>query len=229
MERRADLRQPIRLKVSFKSVHALVSEYTTSVSKGGCTIRSPVAVTPDTVFMMELSLEGQTRRTLEIEGRVIHSTPRKDAGFDIGISYASASPPRRVATTRFLDQVFAEQLANRKHSRVPVNLIAEDAENAQLHFLIRDLSRGGMGLKLPAEKTLAGTVVEGQCVEVTIWHDGDEPFVFDSTVVRLDRGAPPGKPASIGLSFVKLSEANQRLIDALLYLHRPQAILLRFR
>jgi c-di-GMP-binding flagellar brake protein YcgR len=229
MERRSEIRQPIRLRVTFKSVHALVSEYTTSVSKGGCTIRAPVAVPPDTVFMMELSLEGQPRRSLEIEGRVVHATPRKDKGFDIGISYVSASPPRRVATTRFLDQVFAEQLANRKHSRVPVNLIAEDSSSSAVHFLVRDLSRGGMGLKLPAEKSLSTDIEEGQAVEITVWHDGDEPFVFDSTIVRLDRGAPPKKPASIGLRFVKLSEANQRLVDALLYLHRPQAILLRFR
>lgn len=229
MERRSEIRQPIRLRVTFKSVHALVSEYTTSVSRGGCTIRSPVAVPPDTVFMMELSLEGQTRRTLEIEGKVIHATPRKDKGFDVGISYVAASPPRRIATTRFLDEVFAEQLANRKHSRVPVNLIAEDSASSRVHFLVRDLSRGGMGLKLPAERTLSADVTEGQAVQITVWHDGDEEFVLDSTVVRLDRGAPPKKPASIGLRFVNLSEANQRLIDALLYLHRPQAILLRFR
>ena len=224
MERRAATREPINLKVEFKTVRGLVSEYTRSVARGGCSIRSQKPVEPGTVFLMKLTLEGSSSKSLEIEGKVVHSTPRKEGGFDVGIEYVSASPPRRVATTRFLDQVFAEQLANRKHARVPVNLVAEDADDASLKFLVRDLSRGGMGLKLPTGRAIPERVKLGGRADLSIWYDGDEPFVFGASIVRLETGAQ----ATIGICFDELSEANQRMVDALLYLHRPQAILIRF-
>lgn len=227
MERRSEVREPIRLKVTFKSLRALLSEYTTSVSKGGCTIRSPNAIDPETVFIFALTAEGRERKSIEIEGRVTHSTARTDGGFDVGISYVSASSPRRVATTRFLDEVFAEKLAKRHHARVPVNLIAEDAERP-LRYLVRDLSRGGMGLKLAVDRELPATLALGQRVQVSVIHDGDIPFVFFAVIVRLEPGTAQKKQPSIGVHFVDLDEANSRVIDALLYLHRPQLIQLKF-
>ncbi|MFN7130810.1 MAG: PilZ domain-containing protein [Myxococcales bacterium] len=228
MERRAGLRQPIRLRVTFRSVRALIAEYTTSVSKGGCTIASPAAVEPGTMFVFELASEGTTRRALEVEGRVVHCTPRTDAsGYSVGIEYVANSSPRRVAMSRFLDEVFAEQLANRQHARVPVNLIAQDVYEPEIRYLVRDLSRGGMGLRLPSERQLSTGLHLDQQVEITVRHDGDTPFVMLGRVVRLVQAEPP-RQASIGIRFENLSEANQRLVDALLYLHRPEAILVRF-
>lgn len=221
------MREPIRLKVTFKSLRALLSEYTTSVSKGGCTIRTQSAIEPGSVFIFALTAEGRERRSIEIEGRVQHSTPRSDGGFDVGISYVSASSPRRVATTRFLDEVFAEKLAKRHHARVPVNLIAEDADRP-LRYLIRDLSRGGMGLKLAVDRELPADVCLGQRVQVSILHDGDLPFIFFGTIVRLEGGSATKKQPSIGLRFINLDEANSRMIDALLYLHRPRVVQLKF-
>jgi c-di-GMP-binding flagellar brake protein YcgR len=225
MERRAATREPISLKVEFKTVRGLVSEYTRSISKGGCSIRSKATVEPGTVFLMKLTLEGSTSKSLEIEGKVVHSTARNDGGFDVGIEYVNASSPRKVATARFLDQVFAEQLANRKHARVPVNLVAEDADESELKYLVHDLSRGGMGLKLPLGRPAPGRVKLSGRADISVWYDGDEPFVFGASVVRLDTVS---QQHTIGLCFDEVGEANQRMIDALLYLHRPQAILIKF-
>ena len=228
MNRRSELRQPIRLRVTFKTIRALINEFTTSVSKGGCCLRSPGAVPVGETFVFELSTEGQERKSVEVEGRVAHCTARSDGGFDVGISFVSSSSPRRVATTRFLDQVLSEALLNREHARVPVNLIAQDVYEPELHYLVRDLSRGGLGLKLPSERGLPPSLKLGDKAELTVRHDGEVPFVILSSVVRLGAGDPPRHQASVGLKFEALSEANSRLIEALLYLHRPEAILLRF-
>lgn len=228
MERRAELRQPIRLRATFKSVRALINEFTTSVTKGGCTIRSATEVPVGAVFLLELAREDRVNRSIEVEGRVAHCTPRPGGGFDVGIEYVSASSPRRVAMTRFMDEVLAEQLARRSHARVPVNLIAQDVYEPEIRYLLRDLSRGGMGLKLPSERSLPPTLALGHRAEITVRHDGDTPFVIGGMVVRLNPGDPPRRQASIGVRFENLSEANGRLIDALLYLHRPEMILIRF-
>ncbi len=180
------------------------------------------------MFLLKLGLEGLTRRSLEIEGRVMHTTPRREGGFDLGIQYVPASTPRRIATTRFLDEVFREHLAKRKHVRMPVNLIAQDAGDPELNFLVRDLSRGGMGLRCPAGGSLPDRLEVGHRAELMVWHDGDEPFTFGASVVRLQPVREEGGQAVIGLCFDELSDANQRLLDALLYLHRPRAIQIRF-
>lgn len=227
MERRSEVREPIRLRVSFKTVWALISEYTTSISRAGCSIRSAQTVEPGQVFLLELSLEGRARNAITVEGRVVHCTARKDGGFDVGIQYVSASTPRRVATSRFLDEVFAEHLANRKHARVPVNLIAEDADDGT-KYLVRDLSRGGLGLRLPMERSLPRERALDQRVELVVLHDGDLPFILPAKIVRLDAGEAPKRQPGIGLRFEALGEANARLVDALLYLHRPRRIVVRF-
>ncbi len=229
MDRRDDLRQPIRLRATFKSVRSLISEYTTSVSKGGCTLPSKKPLEPGQIFILELATEGQSRKSLEIEGRVVHSTERKGGGFDIGIQYVAVSTPRRVAMTRFLDQVFAEQLAARSHARVPVNLVAQDADDPSFHYLIRDLSRGGMGLRLAVERPLPSTLRQGASVGIVIKHDGETPFELKATIARLEAGAGPKRQPTIGLRFEPLNDANQRVVDALLYLHRPRLVLLRFQ
>jgi c-di-GMP-binding flagellar brake protein YcgR len=227
MERRADVREPIRLRVTFKSFRALLSEYTTSISRGGCTLKLPTSLPPDTVFNFELTVEGRETRSIEIEGRVVHSTPRAGGGFDVGITYVPISTPRRVATTRFLDEVFSEKLAKRSHARVPVNIVAEE-EGGEGRYLIRDLSRGGMGLRLGAHQPLPEGIALGREVKITVIHDGDQPFLLDGVVVRLDVPASASGRAGIGLQFRNLTEANARLVDALLYLHRPQLVQLRF-
>ncbi len=228
MERRSELRQPIRLRATFKSVRALISEFTTSVTKGGCSIRSATEVPVGSVFVLELASEGRVNRSIEVEGRVIHCTVRADGAFDVGIHYVASSSPRRVAMTRFMDEVLAEQLARRSHARVPVNLIAQDVYEPEIRYLVRDLSRGGLGLKVPSERTLPPGLALGHQAVITVRHDGDTPFVLDGTVVRLVPGDPPRRQASIGIRFDDLSEANGRLVDALLYLHRPELILIRF-
>lgn len=226
-ERRKEAREPIRLRVTYKSARALLSEYTTSLSRGGCTIKSKTAVETDRSFIFELTAEGMERKVLEIEGRVVHCTQRPDGDYSVGIEYQPLSSPRRIATSRFLDQVFAEHLAKRGSARVPVNLVAEDAVDRS-RYLVRDLSRGGMGLRLPAERKLPVSLQLGQRAEVTIIHDGDLSFVLNARIARLSHGDPPKEQAAIGLQFQDLGEANMRIIDALLYLHRPQAVLISF-
>lgn len=228
MKRRAHPRHPIRLRVAFTTARALVCEYTTSVSKGGCSVRSSTPVDVGLSFVFELAVEGQPHRKLEVEGRVVHTTARKDGGYDVGVEYAPVTGARQVETARFLDEVFAEQLAKRKHARVPVNLVAEDLADANLRYLVRDLSKGGMGLRLPADRALPPGLAAGDRAELQIWHDGDAPFVFGASVARVQDVAGRGSQASVGLCFDELSEANQRLVDALLYLHRPRSLRLRF-
>lgn len=215
-------RQPIRLRVTYKTARALLTEYTTSVSRGGCTIKSRAALETGATFIFELTAEGMERRCLEIEGKVVHATPRPDGEFDLGIQYLALSSPRRVAMTRFLDHVFAEQLAKRNHARVPVNILADDADD-ETRYLIRDLSRGGMGVRLSGSKQ--PTI--GARVDVVVVLDGDIPFELSAEVVRVDPGSDK-RPPSVGLRFQELTEAQDRLIHALLYLHRPQLVQLRF-
>lgn len=227
LNRRTHIRQPVRLRVTFQSARALVSEYTTSVSKGGCTLWSKSPAEPGLTFVFELALESDPRRTLEVEGKVVHCHPRPGGSWDVGIEYRPANEARRAATIEFLDRVFKEELKNRAHARVPVNLVAEDADDSAIHYLVRDLSRGGLGLKVPAERDLPQGVVVGDRAEISVWTDGDAAFTFQGSVVRLT--AKRGKAqASIGVCFDALTDANQRLVDSLLYLHRPQTMQVRF-
>jgi c-di-GMP-binding flagellar brake protein YcgR len=228
MERREHPRHPIRLRVTFKSIYSLINEFTISVSKGGCSIFSVDAVEVGKTFVFELASERNARRSVEVEGRVVHCTPRKRGGYDVGLKFSSLSSPRRVAVTRFLDEVFAEELLNRHHARVPVNLIARDPGDSERQYLVHDLSRGGMGLRFPSPRGLPLPLEIGNLVEITVRHDGEVPFAMTASVAWLRPGSSPHAQVSAGLRFEDLSEANQRLVDALLYLHRPEVIFLRF-
>lgn len=228
MDRRSDTRQPIRLRVEFPNVKALVAEYTTSISKGGCTIPAAKALPVGTRFVFELTVTSKTTKTIEIEGVVVHATPRKDGKFDLGITYSESSTPRAIARTRFLDEVLAEQLANRKHARVQVNLVIEDLDAPKQKYLLRDLSRGGFGLKLRTDSPLPEAWKIGTRAELSLFHDGDVPFVLPCQIVRVERKEGGGHRDSLGLAFVELCDANARIVDALLYLHRPQGLFIRF-
>jgi c-di-GMP-binding flagellar brake protein YcgR len=228
MNRRTQLRQPIRLKVVYRDAKALVAEYTRSVSRGGCSIVTARPLEVGTLFLFHLSTEDAPSKFVEVEGKVVHATKRRDGEYDLGIEYASSSSPRRVATTRFLDQVLSEKLSKRKHARVPVNLVVEDLDTPNTKYLLLDLSRGGFGLRLGTGVSLPEGLSKGRSAELSVYLDGEAPFQIPCAVVRLEPLTATKRQAGIALEFVRLSEANERLVDALLYLHRPQGVFLRF-
>ncbi len=228
-ERRHHERRPIRLKVVFRSARALVTEYTTSVSKGGCRIacRQPLAVGTRFVFEMYAN---RAEQPVEVLGEVMWCRPSAEPGMhDIGIRYLP-SDRNHAALERMLDAIFAEHHYERArlHPRVPVNLIAQDAVNPERRHLVRDLSRGGMGLRLPADMDLPENVKPRTLVNLAVKIDGKPPIELGGEVVWTVQRRPGFTHAAVGVAFLGLGAEQLDVVDALTRLERPAELLLTF-
>ena len=155
----------MRLKVEFRNARALLTEYTTSVSKGGCRIECRQQLKLGTRFIFEMFAKN-SREPVEIEGVVTRCDKSLTPDlYEIGIQYAP-SEGKRAALEGVLDEIFEEHRYEkaRLHPRLPVNLVVGDSVDPGLKYLIRDLSRGGMGLRLPAAAQLPGHIQSGALV-----------------------------------------------------------------
>jgi len=228
-ERRLHPRRPIRLKVSFRNLRSLVTEYTTSVSKGGCQIQSKQALATGTRFVFEMyATKGDA--PVEIGGRVTHCVPGAEPGlYDIGIAY-EPSEGKREALERVLDEIFAEHKFEkaRAHPRIPVNLIAVDAGQPGRKYLVRDLSRGGMGLRMPGGQVLPPEVKPRSLVVVVVRLEGQPALEIGGEVVWTVQGRVGFTSSAVGVAFVGAGVAQQEAIDALSRLHRPAELVVTF-
>lgn len=226
-ERRGADRKPVRLKVVFRTAHSLLTEYTTSVSKGGCRIEAHQPIEIGTRFIFEM-FAGKSRSPVEIEGVVKRCEKASTAGrYEIGIQYTPAEG-KRAALEGVIDEIFSEHEYEkaRRHARVPVNLIATDAGTPQLKYLIRDLSLGGLGLRLPAGAPVPAHVQVGSGVRLTV--RSQVPIEIAGEVVWTVAGIGALTHPGIGISFVGMGPEQEQAIDALSRLQRTVALTLSF-
>lgn len=221
MERRKDPRLPIRLKVTYKSAEALVTEYTTCVSKGGCAMVTEREVARGTKFVFEMYAHDHAY-PLEVEGEVVRVQPIEGTRkFEIGIRYLTAGAQREV-----LDQLLSKIMVDmqyqavRRHPRIPVNLVAYDRD-PQIRYLIRDASRGGLRIE---GRTVSSDVRIGTPAEIKIWiGEQGEPFLIRGTVVWLHRGTRATR-TRFGVQFDSLDDTQQMVVDGLTRLLRPRRL-----
>lgn len=220
--------KPIRLKVVYKSATSLVTEYTTSVSKGGCRLATPRPLPVGTRFVFEMISELEPQ-PVEVQGRVIRCTPTADGRHDLDIAYEH-SDARSAQLERIVEHAFHEQQYDklRKHVRMPVNLVADDALDVAQRYLIRDLSIGGLGAKLPAGQRLTLDVAIGVATELTIVFDARVPLRVLGQVVWAVQARDSASQGGFGIEFRDVSVEAEIVLEAVCRLERPSRLILRF-
>jgi hypothetical protein len=220
-DRRSDDRLPIRLEVVYHSARSLMTEYTTSVSKGGCRIQCKQPLEVGTKFLFQMfSKKGAT--PVEILGEVVWCKAAKPPGlYEVGIRYAPTQE-KRAALESVLDQIFREHAFEkaRLHVRVPVNLVAEDTVQPSRRYLVRDISRGGIGLRLPLDMDLPEDLKLRTLVNLAV-KLGDEITEIGGEVVWTVERRAGLTHATVGVAFLGARAAQLQAIDALMHLNRP--------
>jgi hypothetical protein len=150
----------VRLKVAYKTPEALLSEVTRSVGRGGVTIESKKTLPAGTRFIFELHAQGITE-TVEIYGEVLKVSPSLSKGrYLLDIRYDA--PTDRRGIDRLIQRIFdAHKFEKvRKHPRIPISLRAQDVGPGGATYVVRDISRGGLGIEAEA-LTLPRTIKVG--------------------------------------------------------------------
>ena len=140
---------PVRLKVAYKTPEALLAEFTRSVGRGGVAIESRKSLPVGTRFVFELRSQGVSEG-LEVLGEVVSVTSGDKGRFTLNIRYDP--PDNRAGIDALLARIFdAHRFEKvRKHPRVPLHLRATEDSPYSPTYVVRDISRGGMGLEVEA-------------------------------------------------------------------------------
>jgi hypothetical protein len=225
-ERRSHRRRAIRLNVVYRSARSLVTEYTTSVSRGGCRLQCKQAIAVGTNFVFQM-LANKSTLPVEIVGEVMWCRPATEPGlFDVGVKYVP-SEDKRAALESVLEQIFQEhdKEPTRLHVRVPVNLVAQDTVTPTRRYLVRDISHGGIGLRLPMDLDLPDDLVPRTLVNFAV-KLGQSVVEIGGEVVWTLKRRPGFTHAAIGVAFVGAGPAQHEIIDALVHLSRPAELFL---
>ncbi len=161
--------EPVRLKVSYKSASALLSEFTKSVGKGGVAIESKKKVAVGTRFVFELhNAEASATDKVEVLGEVVSVTPQSKGKYLLNIRYDAGTDRKGLdgVLMRIFDAHKAEKA--RKHPRVPINLRATEETPYSPSFLVRDISGGGVGVEVESP-SLPRSVSLGAPFLLEIW------------------------------------------------------------
>jgi hypothetical protein len=224
----------IRLRVAYGSAQALLTEYTASLSRGGCmlTARRPVEV--GAVFRLEMvctdGLSTEFVTPVVVEGEVVRVRPIYGAylSYELAVRYRTTGAERPALESLLsrlrVDAGYAEV---REHPRVPVNLLAEGSQGDGRRYFVRDVSRGGMRLhaqEIERDLTDGSRVVLGvRLCESTA------PLVFLGGTVRWVRRLPEGGGSEVGVAFDdhdSFRPAQRMVLDELTRLVRPYQVFL---
>jgi hypothetical protein len=205
----------------YHSARSLMTEYTTSVSKGGCRLQTKQPLEVGTRFLFQM-LSKKGSPPVEILGEVVWCKAVPHANLhEVGIRYVP-SDEKRGALEAVLDQIFRDHAFEkaRLHVRVPVNLVAEDSVQPTRKYLVRDISRGGIGLRLPVDLDLPEDLKPRTLVNLAV-KMGQEITEIGGEVVWTVQRRPGLTHAAVGVAFIGTRAAQQQTIDALIRLGRP--------
>ncbi len=147
MSRKVANGEPVRLKVTYKTPLALITEFTRSVGKGGVALASRKMAPVGTRFVFELKVKGAAE-LVEVHGEVVSVAPQSGGMFLLNIRYHQ--PDNREGLDAVLRRIFeAQQFEKiRKHARIPLQLRAIEDKPKSIAYLVRDISLGGLGIEL---------------------------------------------------------------------------------
>lgn len=228
-ERREHPREPIRLKVNYESASALITEYTTSVSKGGCQLRSQRGLPVGSRFIFELFAK-DSDQPVQIQGEVVRSEKSEDGMYEIGIRYTPTESAERARLDQLIQEIFDDQKFEkaRRHPRIPVNLIAKDGSDPSRAYLVRDLSRGGMGLRLPNDASMPPGMKVGRKLRLAVELEGESSVDIRGEVVWVVEGRSGLSHGRIGVSFPVVGNRQIAALEALTRLKRPAKLTITF-
>lgn len=209
---------PIRLKVTYKSPESLLGEFTRSVGKGGVAIESRRAVTVGTSFIFELRAKGVSQ-SVEVVGEVVQVTPAGKGKYLLNIRYDPGTDRQGIDAVlqRIFDAHKFEKV--RRFPRVPLHLRATEEQPYSPSYLVRDVSRGGVGLEIEST-TLPKTVRVGSPFLLEIWLSlgtlalhGEIVWVFVPPEDRIKLVNP-----SFGVNFGKLRQDTFERLEKIVQL-----------
>lgn len=150
----------VRLRVSYRTPAGLLGEFTRSVGQGDVALEARRAVPVGTRFVFEMSAEG-VEAPVEVLGEVVQVTPRPGGRYLLRVRYEA--PAERAGLTAVLQHVFQAHAYEkaRRHPRVPLHVRATEELPFSPAYLVRDVSRGGVGLEVEAP-TLPPRIRVGQ-------------------------------------------------------------------
>lgn len=168
MSRKAAPGEPVRLKVTYKTPMALISEFTRSVGKGGVAIASRKMAPVGTRFIFELQAKG-VPDLVEVHGEVVSVAPQSGGMFLLNIRYHQ--PDNRDGLDALLRRIFEAQKYEkvRKHVRIPLQLRATEDKANSIAYLVRDISFGGLGIEI-------------ESTDVPRWVKVNEPVFLELTL-----------------------------------------------
>lgn len=203
----------IRFRLGYTSPSTLLAELVRAVNRGEVVLPIGRTVPVGTRFLFEMHAPGVSPG-VEVLGRVVAVTP-KDQGFELTIHYERGHGRAGVdaALERLREAHRYEQV--RSHPRIPFHLNVRD-QDLGLHFLVRDISRGGVGVDLSSEGELPEVVKRGQMVLLEL---SLPPGVLalHGEVVWV-RGAPGGARPGFGMRFGTLRPQAATLLEKVLAL-----------
>jgi hypothetical protein len=208
---------PVRLRVAYRRPEVAIGEFTRSVARRTVSLRSPRSVAVGTQFIFELLTEGVSE-PVEVLGKVERVLP---LGREYLISVRYDPGTRRGAIDQVLEQMrraHAQERA-RMHLRVPLNLPAQSDLAYSPMFVIRDLSRGGMGVAVEAP-AMPREIHIGVLVFAEIRH-GEDRIGLHGEVVWAASTTDPTRPftyPSFGVRFGALRDPTVAQVDRLLAL-----------
>jgi hypothetical protein len=137
------------LKVAYKTPEALISELTRSVGRGGVSIESKRSLAVGTRFIFELHATG-VAETVEVYGEVLDVSTSAKGKYLLNIRYDAPTERKGIDTIiqRIFDAHKFEKV--RKHPRVPLHLRATEEAPGSPQYVVRDVSRGGLGIEAEA-------------------------------------------------------------------------------
>ena len=158
---------PVRLRVTYKSAESLLSEFTRSVGKGAVTIESRKPLNIGTRFVFELLAQG-VEVPVEVLGEVIQISKGVGGKFLLQVKYDAGTD--RHGLDALIQRIFEAHRYEkvRKYPRIPLNLRGTEEAPYSPQYVVRDISMGGVGVEVEAEK-LPAPIRSGQPFLLEIW------------------------------------------------------------
>jgi hypothetical protein len=212
------VREPIRLKVSYKTPEALLGVFTRSVGKGSVALETHRKVAVGTQFLFELHANG-VPEPVEVVGEVIQVRPGAKGKFLLGIRYDPGGGRKGIDAVlrRIFDAHKLEKV--RRHPRVPIYLRATDESPQSPSYLIRDISRGGVGVEVQTH-ALPRAVQVGAPVLIEVWLSLGPLSLHGEVVWQFTPPAESGQwiNPSFGVNFGKLRQDTVERLERIVTL-----------
>jgi hypothetical protein len=139
----------VRLRVAYKSPQSLLGEFTRSVGQGCVALETERDVAVGTRFIFELHASGLDA-PVEVLGEVVSVATQPSGRRLLTVRYDAGGD--RAGLDAVLQRIFdgQEHEPARRFPRIPLHLRATEDAPFSPAFLVKDISRGGLGLEVEA-------------------------------------------------------------------------------